>query len=114
MKILKRLALGALSGVSGVLIACAYGVSYSWGGQVRDAVTSDPIPGIRVGCERDGQEVDSTTTGPDGEYRFNGETHCDELQFTDVDGAENGSYDATQITPGENETNDVELMPTDA
>jgi hypothetical protein len=114
MKIVKRMALGALSAATSVLIACAYGMSYSWGGYVRDSDTSDPIPGIRVDCEKDTQQVATATTNANGYYEFGEGVECDQLLFTDVDGADNGSYDATQITLVDGGSTDVEMEPSDS
>ncbi len=112
MKIVKRIALGALTAVSGVLIACAYGMSYSWRGQVRDSSTQQPIPGIQVGCVHNGQEVANTTTDTDGYYSMSESLDCDELTFTDVDGADNGQYDATSIdNPVLEDSNNASLTP---
>lgn len=115
MKIIKRLALGAVTAASGVLIACAYGMSYAWRGQVTDRSTNQPVPGIQVECEDGGQGVATTYTDASGYYEISDNFNCDRLVFTDVDGADNGAYDATQIDSPSLETNDndVALAPVD-
>lgn len=114
MKILKQLALGALTAASGVLIACAYGVSYVWSGRVLGRDTQQPIPGIRVECvSGTSGTVATTTTDADGHFRISG-PYCEALRFTDVDGAQNGAYDATTLEEpsGVTDGNQVELEPT--
>ncbi len=113
MKILKRLALGAIGAASGVLIACAYGMSYSWYGQVRDSDTGQTIEGIQVDCVNGGQTIASTTTGSQGMYNISESHDCESLEFVDVDGATNGTYDATQIdNPSISDENNISLNPT--
>lgn len=112
MKVLKRMLLGAVTAASGVLIACAYGMTYSWRGRVLDHSTSQPIPGIRVTCESSGSTQGTTTTNANGEWSF-GDIYCDQLVFTDVDGAANGAYDATTLeSPSSYDDIVTELEPT--
>lgn len=112
MKVLKRMLLGAVTAASGVLIACAYGMTYSWRGRVLDRTTSQPIPGIQVTCEDSGSTLGTTTTDANGEWSF-GDISCAQLTFTDVDGAANGAYDATALeNPSPNSDIVTELQPT--
>ena len=96
MKVMKRLLLGMVTAASGVLIACAYGMTMAWRGRVVDSGTSQPIPGIRVTCEHLGITQGTATTNANGEWAL-GNISCDQLTFTDVDGAANGAYDATTL-----------------
>ena len=105
MKIMKRVILGLVTAASGVLIACAYGMTYSWRGRVVDSVTNQPIPGIRVTCEDSGGVQGTATTNADGEWNL-GDIYCEKLTFTDVDGAANGTYDATTVE-NPNPNNDI-------
>jgi hypothetical protein len=83
-----------------VFIACAYGVPwrYAKAGRVVDAAAGEGIPGIQAGCVLAGAVREADVSGADGGFALHIETRCDELRFTDVDGAENGAY-ATQAIP---------------
>jgi len=96
MKVMKRMILGLVTAASGVLIACAYGMTYAWRGQVVDSVTNQPIPGIQVTCEGSDGVQGTATTNANGEWSL-GDIICEKLVFTDVDGAANGTYDATTV-----------------
>lgn len=112
MKVLKRMLLGVVTAASGVLIACAYGMTYSWRGRVVDHTTTQPIPGIRVTCVGSGSTQGTTTTDSNGEWQF-GNIYCEQLTFTDVDGAANGAYDATTLeNPSSGNPIITELEPT--
>jgi hypothetical protein len=111
MRTLKRLVLSAVTATTGVLVACAYGMFYSWTGRVRDATTQQGIPGIRVSCLVGGSVVDTGTTDGQGSYDLDRSGDCEQLRFEDVDGAANGTYDGTTVDLPQESGLVVDLTP---
>jgi hypothetical protein len=99
MRWLTRAALAALSSVVSVFMACAYGVPWRFekSGRVVTAGTSVGIPGIQAGCVLGGGLAASATTDADGHFTLHIDDTCDELRFTDVDGAANGAWQQTVL-----------------
>ena len=104
----KILLLSAVTAISGVFVACAYGFRYWWDGIVQDKTTKAPIPGIKVACMIDGRESTSETTGRDGSFSIGLDSSCQSFVFSDVDGAANGSYATETVSLKEGQGN-VEL-----
>ncbi|MFH0903052.1 MAG: hypothetical protein V2A73_20680 [Pseudomonadota bacterium] len=112
-KTIKRIMLGAVTAVSGVFLACCYGVMYSWSGIVRDVKTKAPISGIEVACMVDGAKEGYDVSSQEGTFVLSGMSQCDSFEFTDVDGVENGSYSTKKVLSlNETAENIVELDPT--
>src|SRR5512140_485932 len=99
MRWLTRAALAALSSVVSVFIACAYGTPWRYvkSGRVVGVGTSVGIPGIRVGCAVGATFSDVANTDADGLFTLHVEDACDEVRFTDVDGAANGAWQETVL-----------------
>jgi hypothetical protein len=99
MRWLARVALAALSSVVSVFMACAYGTPWRYvkSGRVVGAGTSVGIPGIQVGCALGGELATFVTTEADGQFTLGVADTCDDLRFTDVDGAANGEYQAAVL-----------------
>jgi hypothetical protein len=94
MRWLARAALAALSSFVSVFIACAYGTPWRYvkSGRVVGAGTSVGIPGIQAGCALGGGLAAVATTDAEGLFTLHIDDTCDELRFSDVDGAANGAY----------------------
>ena len=103
MRRLKRVLLTAVTALSGVFIACAYGFRYWWDGVVQDKATKAPIPGIKVACMIGGKEAATGTSMDNGSFSIGSDDGCESFVFTDVDGAVHGSYatETVSLPPGE-------------
>ena len=107
MKLLEKSALFLMSGIMPVFIAACYGAPIegdtvnAWGA-VKDKASGNPIGNILVRCLF-GQsiEAETYTAMGDGSYEFSFESWdgCDELEFEDVDGEDNGGKFATKTIP---------------
>jgi hypothetical protein len=94
-----RFLLWIVTGAVPFVIAACYGVMYSFSrsGRVVDAVTHQGIEGIQVTCRIGGMSGSVTSSWTDGNFLLDYDQPCDEVQFVDVDGAANGSYQATTV-----------------
>ncbi len=117
MKWLEKGALFLMTGIMPVFIAACYGgpMDDDWEftamGSVKDKASGNPIGNILVRCLLFGAVEDETyTTAGDGSYVFDFYTgdDCNELQFEDIDGEENGGKYATKVIPFTEEA-DVEM-----
>jgi hypothetical protein len=115
MRWLARAALAALGSVVSVFIACAYGTPWRYvkEGRVVDATTGEGIPGIQAGCLLAGGLVSSDLSDGEGRFALRVDSRCDEVGFTDVDGADNGAYapQALPFTEGDETDLLIELEP---
>jgi len=77
-----------------VFIAACYGMPYQYTkqGRVIDRQTQGGIGHIKVSCVQSGQTSTTTYTDAQGQFILDYDIPCDELQVTDVDGADNGAY----------------------
>jgi hypothetical protein len=108
-----RFLLWIVTGAIPFVIAACYGVLYQYqrNGKVLDAVTRNGIEGIEVNCMV-GDAVESTNISySGGAFYLEYNTPCDEVRFTDVDGATNGSYQSRTIPLPASGDIVVELTP---
>jgi hypothetical protein len=105
----KVLLLSAVTAISGVFIACAYGFRYWWDGVAQNKSTKAPIPGIKVACMIDGKVSTSDTTAQDGSFSIGSASSCQSFVFSDVDGAAHGSYATETVSLKEGQRNVVDL-----
>jgi hypothetical protein len=88
-----------------VLLAACYGVraAFDYAGKVLDKDTQEPVPGMKVSCERlvsadagvsggSSAVAASMLSGAQGDFSIDSMEACDLLVARDVDGAQNGSY----------------------
>jgi hypothetical protein len=94
-----RFLLWVVTGAVPFVIAACYGVMYSFSrsGRVVDAVTHQGIEGIQVTCRAGGYVQSGTTSWTDGQFLLEYDQPCETVDFTDVDGVANGSYQATSV-----------------
>jgi len=108
-----RFFLWIVTGVTSFAIAACYGVMYAYQrtGRVTDAVTHAGIDGIQVECLVDGAVHTGSSTFGGGSFYLDYDTPCDQVQFTDVDGAANGTYQPRTVPLPATGDIDVELTP---
>ncbi|MBI5502459.1 MAG: hypothetical protein HY907_19605 [Deltaproteobacteria bacterium] len=108
-----RFFLWIVTGVTSFAIAACYGVMYAYQrtGRVTDAVTHAGIDGIQVNCLVGGVVHSGSSTYDGGRFYLDYDSPCDQVQFTDVDGATNGSYLPRTVAPPPSGELDVELTP---
>ena len=110
MRALPRILLTIVGAVSPLVIAACYGprVGYLREGRVTDKLTHAAVAGIQVSCGR-GEMQARALTGPDGRFAVGGS--CQQVEFTDVDGATGGAYQDSSV-PAQ-DIGEVELAPVD-
>ena len=94
-----RFLLWIVTGAVPFVIAACYGVMYSFSrnGRVVDAVTHTGIQGIQVTCRAGGYVQSMANSATDGSFVIDYDQPCETVELTDVDGAANGSYQATTV-----------------
>lgn len=85
---------------------------YVKAGQVIDATTGSPIPGIRVDCVLGADTPDVAYAAGDGRFSLQIHDTCDQLAFSDVDGSANGLYLSTTLPFTETDETDM-VVPLD-
>jgi hypothetical protein len=115
MSRVSRLLLKTITAAAPVFMAACYGppIGFYKAGTVVDSVSGAGIPGVQVECLEGGQVMDTRATGTDGSFVMSTDASCDQLRFTDIDGAANGSYTAQTVAAVDDGTElTVQLAPT--
>jgi hypothetical protein len=83
-----------------VFIAACYGLParFSKSGKVIDSESEQGIDNIQVTCLVNGKEEYVTNSYDNGNFTLWYNTPCDKLSFEDVDGENNGLYQARTMT----------------
>ena len=88
----RRALLWILTTAVPVVLSACYGVMYGFrrAGRVVDGATGKAIPGIKIQCLNDRNEVVGSDTTSDGPFYVKTTEPFTTVVFTDMDGEENG------------------------